>query len=184
MIQIRNNDKFYINKCIIKIKSNDKSKETDITNRTWYWFDDIIKIEDFDLDNILIDKKSNENILVYNIPYKNLIDSNLLSIRFYKINGFIRIYDGNRYLVLFGSEKYGSIYNRIWYLISVKSGIPYIISHYYAKSKVDSYDFLPLEKAITFHNVVILIKPVINKDKNNCYYNILLEKVTYELPTK
>ena len=27
-----------------------------------YYFDDIIKIEDFDLDNIIIDEKSYENI--------------------------------------------------------------------------------------------------------------------------
>ena len=44
------------------------------------------------------------------------------------------------YLVLFGTEKYDSIYNRIRYLISAKSGITYIISHNYAKIKVDSYD--------------------------------------------
>ena len=36
-----------------------------------------------------------------------------MRIRFYKINGFIRIYDGTRYLTLFGSDKYYAIYNRI-----------------------------------------------------------------------
>ena len=30
--------------------SNDKLKEIDIKNRRCYYFDDIIKIEDFDLD--------------------------------------------------------------------------------------------------------------------------------------
>ena len=34
-----------------------------------YYFYDIIKLEDFDLDNVLIDKKSNENILIYEISY-------------------------------------------------------------------------------------------------------------------
>ena len=46
-----------------------------------------------------------------------------MRIRFYKIDGFIRVYDGTRYLVLFESEKYDFIYNKIRYLISVKSGI-------------------------------------------------------------
>ena len=32
-----------------------------------YYFNDIIEIEDFDFDNILKDKKSYKNILVYNI---------------------------------------------------------------------------------------------------------------------
>ena len=36
-----------------------------ILNYTCYYFDDIFKFEDFDLD-ILKDKKSYENILVYN----------------------------------------------------------------------------------------------------------------------
>ena len=45
---------------------------------------------------------------------------------------FIRAYDKTRYLVLFGSEKYDSINNRIRYLVSVKSRIRYIVSHNYA----------------------------------------------------
>ena len=41
-------------------------KKNNITNNTCYYFDDIIKFEDFDLDNILVDEKSYdyENILV------------------------------------------------------------------------------------------------------------------------
>ena len=65
------------------------------------------------------------------------------------------------------SEKYDFIYNRIRYLISVKSDITYAISHNYAKIKVDSFDSLLLEKTMTFHNDIILIKSAFNKDKNN-----------------
>ena len=56
--------------------------------------------------------------------------------------------------------------------------------HNYAKIKVDSYDSLPLEKTMTFHDVIILIKSVWNKDKNSYYYNILLEKASNEFPEK
>ena len=62
-----------------------------------YYSDDIIKFEDFDFDNILIDKKSLENILIYDISYKTLIETNPLHISFDKIDGIIRIYNGNRY---------------------------------------------------------------------------------------
>ena len=62
-----------------------------------------------DLDNILIDEKSYKNIWVYNISYKTLIDSKPLCISFYKIDRFIKVYDGTRYLELFGSEKYDFI---------------------------------------------------------------------------
>ena len=60
----------------------------------------------------------------------------------------------------------------ITYLISVKSGITYVTSHNYAKIKIDLYHSLPLEKTMTFRNVIILIKSVWNKDKNNYYYGI------------
>ena len=40
------------------MEGNDKLKEIDFKNCTCYYFDDIIKIEDFDIDNILIDEKS------------------------------------------------------------------------------------------------------------------------------
>ena len=142
----------------IKWKFNEL-KTVPIKNHTCYYFDDIIKLEDFDLDNILIDEKSHENILIYDISYKTLIGSKPLRIRFDKIDGFIRIYDGTRYLTLFGSEKCDAIYDRIRYLISLKSGITYIFSHYFAKIKVDSYDSLPIEKTTTL-NVIILIKSV------------------------
>ena len=39
-------------------------------NSTCYYFDEIIRIEDFHFNNILIDEKSFENILVYNIHTK------------------------------------------------------------------------------------------------------------------
>ena len=34
-----------------------------------YYFNDIINLEDFDIDNILIDQKSHKNILIYDISY-------------------------------------------------------------------------------------------------------------------
>ena len=80
-----------------------------------------------------------ESILAYYISQKNLIGKPL-RIRLDKIDGFISVYDGTTYLVLFGSRKYDSIYNKVRRLISVKSGITYIISPNYAKIKVDSYD--------------------------------------------
>ena len=111
--------------------SNDELKEIIIKYCTCYYFDLylIMKIEDFNLDNILIDEKSYKNILVYKVSYKTLIDAKPWCIRFDKIDGFIRVYDGTKYLVLFRSEKYDFIYNRIRYLIGVKSGFTFVIFH-------------------------------------------------------
>ena len=51
-----------------------------------YYFSDIMTLEDFHLDNILIDEKSHENIWIYNILYTTLIDPNFLHIRFDQID--------------------------------------------------------------------------------------------------
>ena len=69
-----------------------------------------------------------------------------LRIRFDKRDGFIAVYDGTRYLVLLGPEKYGAFYNSIRHLISQVKGIKYVFFHNYARIKVDSYDSVPLEK--------------------------------------
>ena len=37
-------------------------KKVRIKNRTCNFFDDILKLEDFDFDNILMDEKSHENL--------------------------------------------------------------------------------------------------------------------------
>ena len=49
----------------------------------------MIKFEDFDLDNIIIDEESYENILVYNVSYKTLIGVKPLRIGFDKMHGFM-----------------------------------------------------------------------------------------------
>ena len=81
-------------------------------------------------------------------------------------------------------ENYDAIYNRIRYLIGLKSSVTYIFSHYFVKIKVDSYDFLPIAKKMALHNVIILIKSVLNKDKNHYYYEIFLEKCSHQLTKK
>ena len=57
-----------------------------------------------------------------------------------------------------------------------KGGITDVI----ARIRIDSYSSIPIEKTLTFHNVVILIKSVVNKKKNNYYYNIFLQEGSNE----
>ena len=69
-----------------------------ILKMVYVFFDDIIKLEDFDFDNIFLDEKSNKNILVYEISYKTFIGLKTLLIRFEKVDGLIRIQEESRYL--------------------------------------------------------------------------------------
>ena len=96
--------------------------------------------------------------MIYDISYKTLIGSKRLRTTFRKTDGVMKIYDRTRFLTLFGTKKYDPICNRIRYLITLKSSITFIFSHYFVIIKVDFYDSLPIEKAFTFHNVIIRIK--------------------------
>ena len=80
-----------------------------------------------------------------------------LHIRFDKIDEFIKIYNGIRYLV-FASETHNEIYDRIRYLISEKGGITDSINYNIAGIKIDSYNSLSIKKTLT----IILIKSVVN----------------------
>ena len=103
-----------------------------------------------------------------------------MRIWFDKIYGFIKIFDGIRYLVLFGPERLNTIYDRINYLVSEKSGVTYSVNHDFIRIKIDSYNSLPTEKAWALHNFIVLIRSVVNKNKNDYFYNIFLEKGLYE----
>ena len=47
----------------------DKVKDINIKNWTYYFFNDIINIKNFDSNNIKKDQKSYKNILIYYIGY-------------------------------------------------------------------------------------------------------------------
>ena len=93
-----------------------------------------------------------------------------------EIHGFIKIQDRIRYLILFGYGRFEKICDKIKYLVSEKSGIADSINHNFSRIRIDSYNSLLIDKILTFHNAIILIKSVVNKNKNEYYYKIYLEK--------
>ena len=82
------------------MNSKNEFNKINIKNRTCYCFDDLIRVIDVDFNNILLDKKSYKYLLIYNISYKTNMGEKPLRIRFDKIDEFIKIYNGIRYLVL------------------------------------------------------------------------------------
>ena len=109
--------------------------------------------------------------MVYDILRKVLIDTKPLHVRLDKVDRFVSVSDGSRYLVLFGPEKYDAIYKSIRHLISQKSGITYIFSHNYTKIKIDSFDSLLLEETVTLHMIKIKIIITIKYSSNNVCIN-------------
>ena len=130
------------------MKSREKLKEVGIKNRTCYYVDDIMWVIDIDFNNLLLDKisyKKIQNVLVYEILYKTFMVNKPMYIRFDKIVAFIKIYDGIIYLVLL---EYSDIYDKIKYLKSGKSGITDNIDRNFARIRIDSYNYLPVEKIL------------------------------------
>ena len=163
------------------MENKDKLKNTDIKNCICYYFDDIINAIDTKFSDTLLDEKVYENISVYDISYKTSTGPKPLRIRFNKIDGFVRVRgDEFKHLVLFEHGLFDKICDQIKYLISEKSDITDIINHNFGRIRIDSYNSLFIEKILSSHNDIILIKSVVNNNKNENYYNIFLEKGLYE----
>ena len=92
----------------------------------------------------------------------------------------MKIHNKIRYLVLLDYNSCDEICDKIKYLVSEKSGIADSINHNFARIRIHSYDSLPIEKMLTFHHVITVIKLVFNRNKSEYYYNIFLEKGLYK----
>ena len=82
-----------------------------------YYFNGIINITDLDLDNILLDEKSCEDILIYDITYKTPYCAKPLHIGFSKVDRYIENINSTKY-----DEKYEIIFDRIRHVL-LKSNI-------------------------------------------------------------
>ena len=85
-------------------------KQINIKNRTYYFYNDIINLKDFDARLLKVDKKSNKNIDVYyigNIAIKKIDDYesvysiyiNPLYLRIDHASGYTEEKNGNKYLI-------------------------------------------------------------------------------------
>ena len=67
------------------------AKDINIRKHTYYFFDDIINIKEFDPNDIKIDEKSHKNILIYYIGYL-------------KIKKDLKIYSVNTLYLIFSKK--------------------------------------------------------------------------------
>ena len=97
-------------------------KYINIKNDTYYFFNDIFNMKDFDPNNIRIDEKSYKNILICYIGYvtikkdPKIYNVNSLHLISDKINGYFEEINENKYLTLVptneSKEKIKSVKNR------------------------------------------------------------------------
>ena len=149
-------------------------KEINIKNQTYYFFDDMINIKDFDPNLLKIDKKSYKNIDIYYIGYITVKDSyyvkinsvNPLYLIISEVDGYIKEKNGNKYLIFNSADKNKEVlkkYTKLWN--GIKNKIETINgskeSEYgkdFIKIKFDTDDKLPLNETLKLHNMTIVIR--------------------------
>ena len=113
-------------------------KDINIKNQTYYFFYDIIYIENFDPKNIKIDEKSYKNILIYyirNMTIKkdlNMCNVNHMYLIFGEVNGYFEKINENKYFTPFllmkankKIKKYEELWSKIGDLITSITKNPY-----------------------------------------------------------
>ena len=98
------------------MKINNKVKDIGIKNHRYYFVNDVINIENFDSNNIKIDKKSMKDIRIYSNGYMTIKDSKYTKILWTKKwYGCLVEINGNKYLTLVptkgSKEKWKNIKN-------------------------------------------------------------------------
>ena len=90
-------------------------KEINIKNQTYYFFDDMVNIEDFHSSLLKIDKKSHKDIDIYYIgyitikkfsDYENIHNVNLLYLIIRSATGYFKAKNSEKYLIIDSTEKY------------------------------------------------------------------------------
>ena len=154
-------------------------KQINIKNRTYYFYNDIIDLKDFDAKLLKIDKKSYKNIDIYYIGYiaiKKIDDYessvNPLYLRINHASGYIEEKNGNEYLIFDSVDENKEVlkkYAHVWDGIknktkAINGGKESDYGKDYIKIRFDSDDDLPLNKALKFHLMTIIIRSVFEEE--------------------
>ena len=170
-------------------------KKINIKNRTYYFYNDMINLKNFEPNLLKIDRKSYKNIGIYNIGYitvkkiddcENIYSVNPLHLRVNHANGYIEEKNVNKYLTFDSTDKNKELkkYQDVW--SGIKNKIEAVSSGEcdyekdYMKVKFNSDDDLPLNKPLKFHSVTIIIKSVFEED-GKLYLQVFLDDTFYEL---
>ena len=143
-------------------------KQIDIKNRTYYFYNDINDLENFNAKLLKIDKKSYKGIGIYNVGYDkkkeigdcmNINSINHLYLNITHSNGYIEEKGVNKFLLLDSTvenkellNKYNDVFNGIRDKIKEINNNECDHEKYYMKIKFNSDDDLPLNKSLKFTN--------------------------------
>ena len=91
------------------------TKELNIKNQTYYFYDDMTDIRNFQSNLLKIDKKPYKDFDIYYIgyitikkigDYENICSVNPLYLTIYSVTGYFKENNGEKYLILDSTNKY------------------------------------------------------------------------------
>ena len=172
------------------------TKQINIKNRTYCFYNDIIDLENFNARLSKIDKKSYKDINIYNIGYitKKKIDDcininsvNPLYLGITHVNGYIEEKGMDKYLVFDSTDenkellkKCNDVFNGIRDKIKELNSNECDYEKDYMKIKFNLDDDLSLNKSLKFGLMTITIRYVFEED-GKLYWQVFLDDTLYEL---
>ena len=155
---------------------SNKVKDINIKDRTYYFFNDISNIKNFDPDNIKIDEKSYKKFIIYHIGYVTIKDFKYVKINninhlyliFSKVNGYFEVINKGKYLTLVHTNERNEEIKKYKELISsiTKNSDDY--DKKYLKINLNSDDELHPNETIEIPSMTIVARVIFLE--NNKYY--------------
>ena len=108
-----------------------KTKEINIKNRTYYFFNDMIDINNFHSNLLKIDKKPYKDVDIYYIGYitikkfsdcENIYSVNPLYLIIHSAKGHFKEKNDKKYLIIDSTEKYDEVFSGIRSKIETLNG--------------------------------------------------------------
>ena len=170
-------------------------KQINIKNRTYYFYNDIIDLKNFDARLLKIDKKSYKNIGIYNIGYitikkiddcENINIVNPLYLLIDQGSGYIEEKGVNKYLIFDSTDKnkelwkkYNDLFNGIRGKTKEISSGQCDYEKDYMKIKFNSDNNFTSKKPLKFHLMAIAIRPAFEED-GKLYLQDFLDDALYD----
>ena len=171
-------------------------KQINIKNRTYYFYNDIIDLKNFDARLLKIDKKSYKDIGIYNIGYitikkigdcENIYSVNPLYLIIGKVDGHIEEKNGSKYLVfdstdenrqvLKNTQNFGLVLrNEIKTINEGKEGE---YGKDFMKIMFDTDDNLLINKPLKLRMLAIIVRSVF-QEHDTFYPQVYLDELLYE----
>ena len=164
------------------------TKELNIKNRTYYFWNDMINIKDFDSKLLKLDKKLSMDINIYYIGYVtkkpeyNINSVNPLYLLIGEIDEFIEEKENIKYLNIALTDNNNEVLKNMhkYQIEKINNGLVGEYEKDYMKTKFDSDDNLLLNAVPKSRILTIVIRSVFKKD-GKYYPQFFLDDSLYEI---